>query len=72
MLGCYLYDFASAMIIAIPEWKAEGFRRGRHGHTLPGAVNSRVVSRYVKEFRKSSRKRAFSEAVWNRFKTKVC
>lgn len=68
-LGWYLYDLASVMIIAASEWKADGYKRSRHGDALPSAVHSKIVLRYVEEVRESVVKRDFAVAVWNRFKT---
>lgn len=44
-LGWYLYSFAMAMKIAVPECKADGAKRGRHGDSLPGVEHLKVVPR---------------------------
>lgn len=44
-LGPYPYDFASAMIVTVLEWKAYSCKRERHGDTLPGTVLPRLVPR---------------------------
>lgn len=49
-LGWYLYDFNSAMIIAVLEWKAGGCQRGRHGNAFPRTVHLKAVQRYVEEY----------------------
>lgn len=49
-LGWHLYDFASAMIVAVPEWNADCCRRGHRGKVLPGTVYSEAVPRYFEEF----------------------
>lgn len=67
-LGWYLYDFASEMIIAVPKWKDDWCKRGRHGDELHGTVHSKVKPRYVVELRDSGIKRDFAEAIRNRFK----
>lgn len=46
-LGSYHCNFATAMIIALPELKLDGAKRGRHGGVLAGVVFSKVTSRYV-------------------------
>lgn len=70
VVGWFVYDFASALTTAIPEWNADGRKRGRVEDPLPGAVYSRVAPKYVEKYQDSGMKRDCSEAVWNRFKRK--
>lgn len=49
-LGWCLYDFATAIIFAVLEWKANGSKRDRHVTAFSGAVHPKVVLRYAEEF----------------------
>lgn len=60
--GCFLYDFALAMIIAVPKRNSDWCKRGHHNDPLPGAVHTKVVPRYVEDFRDSGMKRGFAVA----------
>lgn len=45
--GCHQYDFASAIIVAIPEWNADSCRWVRSGDPLPGTVYPKVALKYI-------------------------
>lgn len=51
------------MIIAVPEWKVDGSKRGCHGDALPGAVQPKVLLRYPEWFQKRDMKLDFAETV---------
>lgn len=63
VLGRYLYDFAMAIIIAVPGWKADEAMRGRLCDALPGAVHPKAVSIYAEEYRMRGTERNFAEVV---------
>lgn len=57
------------MIIAVREWKADGFKRSRRDSMLLRAVHPPVFPAYVEKFYDSGMKRNPAKTVWNRFKT---
>lgn len=57
------------MILTLPEWDVGGCKWGRHGNVLPSTFLSKVVPRYLENFRESGIKREFAKAVWNCFRT---
>lgn len=46
-IGFYLYSFATSVISAVSEWKADGSKKGRQGDAVPGAVHPKVVPKYL-------------------------
>lgn len=48
--SCYPYDFASTMIIAVLQRKANSCEQGRHDNALSGTVHPKNVPKIVKEF----------------------
>lgn len=59
----YLNKFGTTMIITIPEWKKDGSTREVYGDVFCDVEHPEDVPRDVEEYRKSDRRRDFTEAV---------
>lgn len=70
-LSWYPSIFALAMVIAVSEWNLDGSNKGSFGGVVPGAVHSKVLSRYADEFLESDMKRYTAEKAQNCIKTGV-
>lgn len=68
-LTWYFYVFATAMIVAIQEWKANERKRDCHGHASSGAVHPKAVPKCARKCRSCCMKRDFAKLVGDRFST---
>lgn len=66
--GGFLYYFADATTISIPDWQTESLKRDLRGSALHGAVHVEVAPRYVEVFCGAGMSREFGEEVWACYK----
>lgn len=62
-LGCYHYDLAKTMMIAVLKWKAHKTKRGCTGDALPGAVHLKFGGSMLRSFERMGMKQDFAEMV---------
>lgn len=67
-LGWFLYEFADATIISVPEWRASSANRRPRGDAPPGSAFAKAVSFYVEMFCDAGMSQEFLKAVWVRYK----
>lgn len=64
----FLYNFADAATILVPEWQTRSLKRGLRGDNQSGVFHAKVVSRYANEFHGAGISRELAKVVRNCYK----
>lgn len=67
-MGWFLYVFTDATTILVPEWQTKSLKRGLCCNAASGVVHTKVIFRYVEDFRDDSMSRVLAKEAWSRYK----